>query len=141
VCGTISSAEDKAEDSIFKYKNELSITDKQEKNLRDILTKLQGYIATKTKELDGLRSELGKMIADKADLNTIKTKLQNIARIQADATYEDIAGVRAIEKELTAAQMAKWRSIQEDFRKKQQNAQAAASKAKDSASQQKVVAR
>ena len=89
----------------------------------------------KTKELDGFRAELNKMIADKADLNVIKAKLQTIAGIQADATYEDIAGVRAIEKELTVTQMSKWRSIQENFRKNLQDAQAAASKAKENAVQ------
>ncbi len=134
----ISSAQDKAGDSIFKYKKELSITDKQEKNLRDILSKLQDYITGKTKELNGLRAELNKLIVGKADLNMIKAKLQIIAGIQADATYEDIAGVRAIENELTAEQMSKWRGIQEDFRKNQQDAQASASKAKKSAGQPKI---
>ncbi len=134
----ISSAQDKAGDSIFKYKKELSITDKQEKNLRDILSKLQDYITGKTKELNGLRAELNKLIIGKADLNMIKAKLQIIAGIQADATYEDIAGVRAIENELTAEQMSKWRGIQEDFRKNQLDAQASASKAKKGAGQPKI---
>ena len=125
----VSIAEDNVGDSIFKYKKELSITDKQEKNLRDILSKLQDCLAAKKKELDGLRAELNKMIVDKADLDMIKAKLQTIASMQADATYEDIASVRAIEKELTASQMSRWRGIQEEFRKNLQQTQAAAAKA------------
>ena len=127
----VSLAEDKADDSIFKYKKELSITDAQERNLRDILAKLQGYLAVKKRELDVLRTELNKMIADTADLNMIKVKLRTIARIQADAAYEDIASVRAIEKELTAAQMSRWRSMQKEFRKNLQQTQAVAAKATD----------
>lgn len=96
------------------------MTDDQEKNLRNILTKLQNYLAEKTGELNVLRAELSKMIVEKADLNMIKTKLRTMARIQADASYEDIASIRAIEKELTAAQMSKWRGMQEEFRKKTQ---------------------
>jgi len=85
-------AEPKADESIFKYK----------------------------KELNKHRAELNKMLEDKADLAKIKDKLHAIARIHADATYEDIAGIRAIETELTATQMIKWRGMQEKFRKSQE---------------------
>ena len=122
----ISTAEEKTNESIFKYKKELSITDKQEKNLLNILSKLQDYMTKKQKELNTLRTELNKMISEKADLGRIKARLQTIARIQADATYEDIASIRAIEKELTAEQMAKWRAMQAEFRKKLQQKQAVA---------------
>jgi hypothetical protein len=132
-CGTLSLAQEKADESIFKYKKDLSITDTQEKNLRGILSKIQSYMTEKTRELDGLRTELNKLIVDKADLNVIKIKLQTIARMQADATYEDIASVRAIEKELTAIQMAMWRGIQEDFRKKIQQTQTVAPEQKGAA--------
>lgn len=132
-CPALSLAEEKADDPIFKYKKELSITDAQEKNLRDILSRIQNYFSEKTAELDRHRAELNKMIANKADLNMIKVKLQTIARIQADATYEDIASVRAIEEELSAAQMSKWRVIQEEFRKKSQQAQAVMSEKKGAA--------
>ena len=124
-------AEKKAGGSIFEYKKELSLTDDQEKNLRDIITRLQGYLADKTKELDDIRAELNKMIADKGDLQNIKAKLRAVAQIQADATYEDISSSRAIEKELTASQLSMWRSIQEDVRKNMKEAQGdAAPKAK-----------
>ena len=123
-------SEEKAGTSIFEYKKELSLTDSQEKNLRDVLSKLQDYLAVAKKELDSLRAELNKMVADKLDLNMIKAKLRTIARKQADATYEDIASVRAIEKELTASKMSRWRDIQEAFKKKVQDAQALAAEKK-----------
>ena len=76
LCAAVSSAQDKDGDSIFKYKQELSITDKQETNLRNILSKLQDYITKKTTELNNVRVELNKMITDKAALPMIKSKLQ-----------------------------------------------------------------
>jgi maltooligosyltrehalose synthase len=142
-CVAFSSAEEKTDDSIFKYKKELSITDKQEKSLRDVLTKFQNYITAKQKEVDTLSTELNKLIMEKGDLGKIKTKLQNIARIQADVTYEDISSTRAIEKTLTAEQITRWRAMQEEFRKAQQQAlatAAAAAKAKEDAAQPKVEA-
>jgi DNA repair ATPase RecN len=123
-------AEEKGDESIFKYKKELAITDKQESNLRAIISKIQDTLKEKTEELNKLRAELNKMIVDKADLDKIKTKLRTIGRIQADATYEDIASIRAIENELTAAQMTQWRGMQEKFRKKMQQNQTTAPKQK-----------
>ena len=132
-CVAASFAQQKAGQSIFEYKKELALTDDQEKNLHDIITKLQSYLADRTKEIDGLRAELNKMIVDKADLYKIKAKLRAIAQIQADASYEDISSSRAIETELTATQLSKWHNIQEEFRKNMQQAQEAAAKQKGAA--------
>ena len=123
---TLSSAEEKGDESIFKYKKQLAITDKQEANLRNIIAKIQNTLKDKTEELNKHRAQLNKMLETKADLTKIKEKLRTIARIQADATYEDIASIRAIESELTAAQMTKWRGMQEKYRKKMQKTQTSA---------------
>jgi hypothetical protein len=131
LCVAVSLAENKAGESIFDYKKELSLTDMQEKNMRGILTKLQNYRAGKQAALDALRAELNKMIAEKAELSKIKAKLESIAKVQVEATYEDIVSARAIERELTSIQLSKWHSIQENFRKNQQDMQSAASKAKE----------
>ena len=61
------------------------------------------------------------MLEDKTDLANIIEKLHTW--ILADATYEDIAGVRAIETGLTADQMNKRRGMQEKFRKSQEKNQ------------------
>lgn len=123
LCSTVSFAQNKASDSIFEHKKELLLTDDQEKDLHEIITKLQGYLTDRTKELEGLRADLNKMIADKADLYKIKAKLRAMGQIQADSSYEDIASSRAIEKELTATQLSQWHSLQEEFRKSMQQAQ------------------
>jgi len=131
---SISFAEEKkAGNSIFEYKKELSLTDKQEKNLREVVAKLQSNLTEKQKELNGLRTELNKMIAERASLDKIKSKLHAIAKIQADANYEGIASTRAIETELTGTQLIKWRSMQAEFArnlKQTQDAKVAADKQK-----------
>lgn len=96
-CFTACFAQEKAGKYIFDYKKELSLTDKQEKNMRDILAKLQGCLAGKKKEIGGLKAELDMLVEKKADLNKIKMKLQEIAQVQMDASYQDIVSSRAIE--------------------------------------------
>jgi len=128
---SVYSAENKNAVFIFEYKKELALTDKQEQNLRDILAKFQSYVADKQKELNGLQAELSKMIAESADLDKIKAKINDIAKIQAGVTYEGIASNRAIETELTGTQLTKWRGIQAEFVKNLQQAQAAASETKE----------
>ncbi len=132
LCAAFSSAQDqnKPRTSIFDYKKELSLTDRQEKNLREIITKLQNYLTGKQKELEKVRGELNKLIMEKADLRKIKAKLENVARIQVEASYEDIASARAVEKELTPIQLTRWRAIQENFRKSLQQAQSTTPSAK-----------
>jgi len=96
----------------------------------NLISKIHDTLKDKTEELNKHRTQLNKMLEDKADLAKIKEKLHAIARIQADATYEDIAGIRAIETELTAAQMNKWRGMQEKFRKSQEKTQTVSPKQK-----------
>ena len=117
--------EKKSTGSIFEFKKELGLTDQQEINLKDILAKLQGYLTDKQKELNVLRPELSKMIKEGDSLGKIKKKLLVIAKIQAEATYEDIASTRAIETELTEEQLSKWRGMQAEFAKKLKQAQEA----------------
>ena len=116
---------------IFEYKKELALTDKQEQDLKDILAKFQSYVADKQKQLNWLQTELGKMIAATADLDKIKARIDGIAKIQAEVTYEGIAINRAIETELTGTQLTKWRSIQAEFVRKVQQAQNASSETKE----------
>jgi len=123
-CPGLYAAEDKNSTSILDYKDELALTDKQEKSLKDIIEKLKGYLAEKQDELTALRTDLNKMISESADLDKIKTKLELIAKIQVDASYETILSSRAIETEITGTQLTKWRTIQMELRKKLQEIEA-----------------
>ena len=123
-CPGLYAAEDKNSTSILDYKDELALTDKQEKSLKDIIEKLKGYLAEKQDELTALRTDLNKMISESADLDKIKAKLELIAKIQVDASYETILSSRAIETEITGTQLTKWRTIQMELRKKLQEIEA-----------------
>lgn len=125
------SAEDKNGIFIFEYKKELGLSDKQEKNLRGIVREFQEYIADKQKKLGSLRAELSKMTAESAALDKIKTKINDIAKVQAQITYKGIASSRAIEAGLTGIQLTKWHSIQTEFARNLQQARDAASKDKE----------
>ncbi|MFA5275885.1 MAG: hypothetical protein WC417_03225 [Candidatus Omnitrophota bacterium] len=120
---SVYSAENKNTGFIFEYKKELVLTDKQEQNLKDILSKFQNYVSDKQKQLNRLQTELSKMIAERAALAKIKAKINDIFKIQAEVNYEGVVSTRAIENELTAAQLDKWRVIQEEFAKNYQQAQ------------------
>jgi Spy/CpxP family protein refolding chaperone len=124
-------AENKKSVYIYEYKKELALTDTQEQNLRDIIAKAQRYVADKQNNLNRLQAELNKMLAERADLDKIKAIINEIAKIQADFAYERIAGERTIETELTGEQFGKWRSIQAEFVNNLQQAQNAASQAKE----------
>lgn len=100
---------------IFKFKKELSITDEQEKHLHDLITKLQNLITIKNQELRLHSEELNRLILEKSDLNIIKTKLQTIAMLQAEANFEDISTARDIEKTLSLEQLEKWQNMQKTF--------------------------
>ena len=52
-CDTLSLAQEKADESIFKYKKDLSITDTQEKNLRGI----REYFRKKMQQTQAVASE------------------------------------------------------------------------------------
>lgn len=106
--------------TIFAYKKELNITDKQEKDLKDILAKFQNYLVEKRREIANLSSELADMIKKKDSLKAIRAKIDKVARLQADASYTDVETSRKVEGILTAAQISKWKKFQEEFQKELQ---------------------
>lgn len=58
------------------------------------------------------------MINKKENLKKIRKQLEKMARIQVDASYFDIKTARKVEDVLTPEQLAEWKAIQMDFRKK-----------------------
>ncbi|MFA5144941.1 MAG: hypothetical protein WC723_02930 [Candidatus Omnitrophota bacterium] len=115
--------------TIFSYKTELGLTDKQQDSIRKLLLDLQNIFVEKAKEINTLRQDLSRMIKDKKDMRTIRRKIEDIAKIQVDNTCRDIETSRKIEGTLNPEQLKKWHDIQKQVREKTQ-AQAAESKAK-----------
>jgi len=113
--------------TIFNFKDELSLTDKQIDSIKALLSGLQKTMNEKAATLNKLREELVKEIKDQANLKEIKNKLQQIASLQVDASYIDIEVSRKVENILSSDQLKKWKSIQQKAREEEM-ARAAAAK-------------
>jgi len=103
--------------TIFSYKRELDLTNKQEEKLKKLIADFQKYLTDTRKELGQLQSELAGLMRTKASLWSIKTKIQKISQLQGEMAYTDIETARNVENVLTASQLAKWNRIQQDSRK------------------------
>ncbi len=99
--------------TIFNYKNELGLTDKQVADLVTILTDFQKYLAQQGHAMKELRVKLNDLIKQKAELKSIRGVLEQIAGIQVDTSYIDVETSRKVEGALTPSQLKKWNSIQE----------------------------
>ena len=106
--------------TIFSYKSELSLSDKQIQDIKDLLTNLQNFLIQKAKDLKLQQEELVGMIKNRETMTTIKAKLQKIAGIQVDSSYFDIDTSRKIEDVLLPTQLKKWREIQQQAKEKEQ---------------------
>lgn len=101
--------------TIFAFKDELTLTDKQTEDLKSILSNLQNLLVEKNKEIEARRLELGDMITKRDDLKMIRKKIEEIAKVQVEISCVDIETARKIEETLTPAQWDKWRAIQKAF--------------------------
>lgn len=103
--------------TIFGYKKELELSDKQEERLKKLLAEFQNYLTGMRNELGQLQAELGDLIRSKAPLKSIKAKIDKITRAQGEVAYKDVETARNVEGVLTPAQLAKWNDMQEEFKK------------------------
>lgn len=101
--------------TIFAFKEELAITDKQIEELKNIFSNLQNFLIEKNKEIAAERVLLADMITKKADLKAVKKKIEDIAKFQVEVSYADVEAARKIEDTLTISQWDKWKSIQKAF--------------------------
>ena len=101
--------------TIFSFKSELGLTDDQEVKLKALLYDEQSFIDANNATLKTLGTALGKMIKDKADMQGIKNKLEEISQIQVKVSYRNIEDSRKVEMILSPDQLAKWKDIQKNF--------------------------
>jgi hypothetical protein len=105
--------------TIFNYKSELALTDKQVADLVAILNNFQKYLNEQGGQLRDLRKKLNDLIKQKAELKSIREVLEQIAKIQVEASYTDVETSRKVEGTLTPSQMKKWTNIQESAKKQE----------------------
>jgi len=108
--------------TIFSYKKELGLTEKQVADMTSILGVFQKYLTDKGEELRQLRLKFNGLVKQKADLKLIKEIIAQISAAQADISYTDIETSRKVEGVLTPAQLKKWNGMQEAYRKEEAQA-------------------
>ena len=101
--------------TIFNFKDDIGLTDDQEVKLKALLYDEQSFMDSQNSTLKALGIELSKMIEQKTDMQAIRGKLEEIAKIQVDVSYRNILDSRSSETILTPDQLAKWRDIQKKF--------------------------
>ena len=101
--------------TIFSFKNEIALTDNQELKLKALLYDEQALGDANNNTLKTLGAELNKMIGEKADMRLIKSKLEEISKVQIEVSCRNIEDSRKIEGILTPGQLAKWKDIQKKF--------------------------
>ncbi len=101
--------------TIFSFKDEIGFSDDQELKLKALLYDEQTLIDTDTNTLKTLGTELSKMIDKKEDMKLIRSKLEEISKIQVDISCRNIEDSRKVEGILTPDQITKWKDIQKRF--------------------------
>jgi hypothetical protein len=98
--------------TIFDYKQELNLSDKQEQDIKTILTGLSQEVRVTRAKLTLIDVEATDLIKKDGDLELIRKKLKDAADIQVDLKMADIVATRKINQVLTPEQLKKWRSLQ-----------------------------
>lgn len=102
--------------TIFDYKAELKLTDRQEQQIRQLLTELSGELDLQRARITIATHELAESIKKEAPLEQIKKQLEHEAALRAALGYEDISASRRINAVLSPEQLKHWRDIQETSR-------------------------
>jgi Spy/CpxP family protein refolding chaperone len=99
--------------TIFSFKKEISLTDDQENKIKAILYDDQSLLTSYRSKLSVLGSELSEMISKKENMKVVKSKLEEISKVQVEMTCRDIENSRKIDAILTPDQIEKWKAIKE----------------------------
>ncbi len=109
---------DRNVETIFDYKAEIGLSDQQEKDIRQAVEALVKQARVQQAKLVIAADELETLVSAEADLKVIRAKLMEIATLQVDMRYEDLATSRKINALMTSVQLEKWKKIQEKARAK-----------------------
>jgi hypothetical protein len=101
--------------TIFSFKNEIGLTDDQVLKLKALLYDEQSMVDASNNKLKALGADLGKAIDDKADMSVIRSKFEDISKIQIDLSCLNVEDGRKIETILSSDQLSKWKDIQKKF--------------------------
>lgn len=103
--------------TIFDYKTELDLTDKQVESLKADVKALADGMADGRKKITQLEGEYQTLIATNPPVDKVRAKLMAIAKEQAELKLLDYLTSRKITATLKPMQLNKWREIQDKVRK------------------------
>lgn len=98
--------------TIFDYKDDLRMTDKQEQDIRTILQNLNKDARLSNARLVIIDSELEDLLNKEGDLDLIRKKLRDAADIRIVMRITDLEATRKINRTLSPEQLKRWRGIQ-----------------------------
>lgn len=102
--------------TIFDYKAELNLSDKQEQDIRNILINLNKDSRLAAARVVIMESELEDLTEKEADLEQIRKKLREISELRINLRIQDLEASRKINRVLSPEQLKKWRGIQASAR-------------------------
>jgi hypothetical protein len=105
--------------TIFDYKKELNLTDRQEQDIKTILEDLNKEVRVTRAKLTLLDVEVSDLIKNEGDLEQIRRKLKDAADVQVALRLADLVATRKINKTLSPEQLKKWREMQSAAAKQQ----------------------
>jgi hypothetical protein len=98
--------------TIFDYKAELNLSDKQEDDIRALLADLNKEVRLGNAKLTIVNSELEELVKTEGDVEQIRKKVKEAFDLQANVKFDDIVATRKINRVLSPEQLKRWRSIQ-----------------------------
>ena len=98
--------------TIFDYKQELNLTDRQEQDIKAILQDLNKEVRVTRAKLTLIDVEASDLIKNEGDLEQIRKKLKDAAEIQVSLKMADIVATRKINGTMSREQLKKWRELQ-----------------------------
>lgn len=101
---------------IWEYKDELSLSNDQVKNLKNTVEGLNTNLVSLRNKWMAVEQEINQLQVKNAELGQIKTKLQESAGIQVEMRYTDFETARKVMNYLSPEQVTKWRDIQKKIR-------------------------
>lgn len=101
--------------TIFSFKSEIALTDEQENKIKALLYDEQSLLNGDTNTLKLMAADLSKLIEKKEDMAVIKSRLEDISRIQVGISCRNIEDSRKVEAILSPVQLKKWQDIQKAF--------------------------
>lgn len=104
--------------TIFDYQKELNLTDQQVADIRKLLGELARTLKLTQAKMTVLAFEIDELIKGDGDLDTIRAKLDEEAKLRSEARYADVLCSRKINQVLSESQLAVWKRIQEEARQK-----------------------